>query len=1630
MGVDIIQEREDAAMEYVEDVVCRPCEPYKSDPSNLMHLSESDNLTESLLPFLTPDLQHLGLKIYHESRLRTDTKRLSADTLYSKTLINMIKNMEPIIVRNGKEWRRYSFKEVVILPPTTIRSDGQTERTVPLDCLAFDKGYTSDVYAFVKEEIFVMSCDDGSMVFDTRQMQQEKRRAAIEAATNEGIVTLNLYDNGELIELPVQKNKSKNNTLNTYSLPLLTFTLTPLSKKQIKSILTQLDVDPENSEVWRGHIDHEDAFLDRLHKTYKIDLFRLLQLSLMGEKAEFIIKQSIDVKNSTIESHTSDSSDASNKNKISDNSRIAFIGLAIGFPTDQLYQFSKKFEKRPLASIEDDRTKLHDLVNQGDFSLFDLFKFIRHLAPWVDIKLTLTDAELNQKLLEEDIQHQVDSTFTTQVNQIKTEHSEHDKVSDGNPTIELPIAASVSSNNSSPPVGGYILPPHLYTHAQQIERYGIKQQENMYPYVKLFDLHILVQSMLDNMNDGLGIEHSICNLDSGGYFITNSGIEKIIMFRHALVPNIVIKQYKKGNGKSLYFCECRSNHIDENRSSSTFFLNFIPDKLLTIDEETGKLTDVGRAVGRVSQLLQNIPFVLWMRALGIESSEDIQLLYQSICGGMKEKASFTEFQRKCLLRCIEDDHGIKTTHDAILRLGKAAGGKTATDQWFIGRKKLRTEVFPHIGKAAENSPLFEVQCRAKARFLCYMLHALFLVIEHTTEMDPHVSKKTNMYLTSKDSYFYRIFQSIEMMAPLIQQYLKPHFNKFIPQTILKRLDRGLDVNIYEIFYMSKISKNLNFNLSMGVWHATPGKKTNTGVSQNMARHNLVDTMSQHDKSMNPIHKDGKQIEPRLLPETGIGVACCVDSPEGESAGLHRQLAQFVHQTLYSDPTLLLGLLEDPLDWIATNGIVYSTDKGHAHTMPLVLKPDTVEYDRVIRDGNIVFWNVMINENPLYITTRPDALLEYIRYLRLNSGISSEISSFYEMGSDPWDVRLFSIADEQTLRPTGTLFQHEGQLYDPFQPSLNEAWCDQTKWLKEFTLHIHTHAARNVTQHWVARNLYKLRTIDISRCTNKDLHVMGLVEYLDVNEKRDCLIAVDAETFMKSVTEWEGYISLHKLKGRAARYPASKRTNTYTHVELDPSFIYGMCAAMIKFAPSNPPARLTFQAHMGKHAQGQATTNMKTHRIDTNFNELWYPERPLVGTDVQEALSTYKLSTSYNSCVAIEAGDNEEDSQEVNLCTSQIGFNASSVYKMFKGAERKHKNKLEKIGRFQADQCSSYKIGCDYSKLDERGIIREGSSVDKNTILIQKSLNGVDKSLCYRGTKPGVVDKVRVFYTDANLLVVKGRIRESRPSETGDKNASEHAQKGTIKTMQRRENMSYASETSIFPDVKFNPSAFISRMTFGMNKEGELGLIGAIQGMFMNASPFSKQYVKQLNKLDPAHAADPSREELQHFGEQLHALGRHPQGAQSCIDMRTGKRLKGANIWMGILAMQKLKQMACEKLRARGLGPVSYATRQPTDGKNNDGGLKTGGLELCSLISYGAAQVVWDKMLLSSDPTYVQNCQHCHNRCIFVRHMDFTYCFTCDKANSATNTLSSATFGLFCNELQAIGISIKLHTKPI
>jgi DNA-directed RNA polymerase III subunit RPC2 len=126
--------------------------------------------------------------------------------------------------------------------------------------------------------------------------------------------------------------------------------------------------------------------------------------------------------------------------------------------------------------------------------------------------------------------------------------------------------------------------------------------------------------------------------------------------------------------------------------------------------------------------------------------------------------------------------------------------------------------------------------------------------------------------------------------------------------------------------------------------------------------------------------------------------------------------------------------------------------------------------------------------------------------------------------------------------------------------------------------------------------------------------------------------------------------------------------------------------------------------------------------------------------------------------------------------------------------------------------------------------------------------------------------------------------------------------------------------------KKNPHGFPSRMTVGKLIELLVGKAGVFEGRQAYASAFGEEF----GSTDTVQSAELAliRNGLNYTGKDIFYSG--VNGAP--LD---------AYIFSGPVFYQKLKHMVLDKMHARSRGPRAVLTRQPTEGRSRDGGLRLG-----------------------------------------------------------------------------------------
>lgn len=506
-------------------------------------------------------------------------------------------------------------------------------------------------------------------------------------------------------------------------------------------------------------------------------------------------------------------------------------------------------------------------------------------------------------------------------------------------------------------------------------------------------------------------------------------------------------------------------------------------------------------------------------------------------------------------------------------------------------------------------------------------------------------------------------------------------------------------------------------------------------------------------------------------------------------------------------------------------------------------------------------------------------------------------------------------------------------------------------------------------------------------TWNELMEHGAVEFLDVEEEETAMIAIN---------------------------PADLANTDiiYTHCEIQPATMLGVCASVVPFPDHNQSPRNTYQSAMGKQAMGIYSTNFLM-RMDSLSNVLCYPQKPLVITQSMNFLRFRELPSGQNAMVAIASysGYNQEDSIVMNRGSVDRGLFRSFFYRTYNDVESR--TKPEGQEQFMKPERRSVlrMRNANYEKLDVDGLVAPGTRVSGEDVLIGKVVttpDGLkDASMTMRGTESGVVDRV-ILTTKDGYRYARVRVRSARTPQMGDKFASRHGQKGTIGIMMSPEDMPFTAD-GITPDIIINPHAIPSRMTIGHLVECLLGKVSCMSGKEGDATPFTGLSVEDIS------------ERLQKFGYQK-------RGFEVMYSGFTGRKMR-SQIFIGPTYYQRLKHMVADKIHARAHGPVQILTRQPVEGRSRDGGLRFGEMERDCMISHGAAAFLKERLCDVSDKFEVFVCNSCGIFCAGNKERGIYSCQMCGTRTNISMVCMPYAFKLLVQEMMAMCISVQMRMEP-
>ncbi|KAJ2614101.1 DNA-dependent RNA polymerase II [Coemansia sp. RSA 1365] len=804
---------------------------------------------------------------------------------------------------------------------------------------------------------------------------------------------------------------------------------------------------------------------------------------------------------------------------------------------------------------------------------------------------------------------------------------------------------------------------------------------------------------------------------------------------------------------------------------------------------------------------------------------------------------------------------------------------------------------------------------------------------------------------------------MDLGGPLLAMLFRTLFRRLtkdIGMYLQKCIESNRDFNMTLAVKSNIITSGLRYALATGNWgEQKKAMQARAGVSQVLNRYTFASTLSHLRRCNTPIGRDGKIAKPRQLHNTHWGLVCPAETPEGQACGLVKNLALMAHVTVGVDSSPIREFLNE---WSMEN-LAEVQAKSIANATKVFLNGDWVGIHR-----------------------KPDELVECMLDARRKADITFETSIVR-------DIR------ERELR----IHTDSGRVCRPL------LIVDSSLRLRLKKAHIDAIERYDVAED----DAYKWA----------DLLADGVIEYLDAEEEEMAMICMTPQELSESHA-YRTTGTLPPVETDQASRVRSRRNiyiNTWTHCEIHPSMILGICASIVPFPDHNQSPRNTYQSAMGKQAMGIMLTNYQL-RMDTLANVLYYPQKPLATTRAMDYLKFRDLPAGQNAIVAIMCygGYNQEDSVIMNQSSIERGLFRSLYFRTYHDEEDKLGSK--ELGTFEKptpDTTLRLKHGT-YEKLEGDGLIAPGTRVTGDDIIIgkttaippdslelgqrTKSHSKIDASKALRSTECGIVDQVMMTTNGDGFKFVKVRIRSTRVPQMGDKFASRHGQKGTIGITYRTEDMPFSAE-GIVPDIIINPHAIPSRMTVGHLVECLLSKLSTLMASEGDATPFTDVTVEAI-----------SRELLGH--------GYQPRGFEVMYNGHTGRKL-AAQVFLGPTYYQRLKHMVDDKIHSRARGPLQILTRQPVEGRARDGGLRFGEMERDVMIAHGVAQFLKERLFDVSDAYRVHVCDVCGLMVVASLKKNQFECRACKNKTRVSQVHIPYACKLLFQELMAMNIAPRL-----
>jgi DNA-directed RNA polymerase II subunit RPB2 len=462
--------------------------------------------------------------------------------------------------------------------------------------------------------------------------------------------------------------------------------------------------------------------------------------------------------------------------------------------------------------------------------------------------------------------------------------------------------------------------------------------------------------------------------------------------------------------------------------------------------------------------------------------------------------------------CIEEAFVIQDREVALDFIGKRGNSNTLTRDKRVrhARDIMQKELLPHISQKEGSET-------RKAFFLGYMVHKMLQCALGRRECDDrdHFGKKR-----------------LDLAGPLLAKLFRNLFKRLtgdVYKYLALCVENNREFNLTLGVKSTTLTNGLKYSLATGNWGDQKKAASSTaGVSQVLNRYTFASTLSHLRRTNTPIGRDGKIAKPRQLHNTHWGLVCPAETPEGQACGLVKNLALMCYVTV--------GTPSDPI-------IEFMIQRNM----------EVLEEYEPLRSPNAT--KVFVNGVWVGVHRDPAHLVKTVQHLRRSHLISHEVSLIRDIRDR--EFKIFTDAG-RVCRP---LF-----VIDNDVDSANKGNLVLSK----------EHVRRLEEDQLMPANMDLQQKSEAGYYGFQGLINDGVVEYLDAEEEETVMIVMTPEDLDISRQIQLGYTIRPDESGdlnKRVKAPMKPTAHIWTHCEIHPSMILGICASIIPF-PDHNQVRIT------------------------------------------------------------------------------------------------------------------------------------------------------------------------------------------------------------------------------------------------------------------------------------------------------------------------------------------------------------------------------------------------------------------------------------------------------------------------